>query len=196
VQDRNEEEKPFNPTITTLHLMQPASGNCLFIFQPAARFEPTELIQELYKNFLIKDPLFHFLYEPDLIIRISVSEVLEGIKKFLTERRINFTTYAYPHPERSINNVRCYGEDREGVVAEYLYDLFLPAFHTNSIAALILPDDRQLPFIERVSHTFFNMTGSTHEEEATNMLFLAYRRSSETVENLMKGKEAEDQPRP
>jgi hypothetical protein len=196
VHGRTEEEKPSDQTLTTLHLLQPVSGSCSCLFKPSAGFEPKELIQKLYKNFLKTDPLFHFLYEPDLIIRISVPQVLEQIKKFLIENRINFRTYAYPHPEPSNTNQRCYGEDKEGVVVEHLYDLFLPAFHTNSIAALILPEDRQLAFMERVSHTYFNMIDCTHEEEATNMLYLAHRRSSTTVEEIMKNQEAKDTLKP
>jgi hypothetical protein len=196
VHGRSEEEKPSNPTLITLHLLQPTSRSCSCLFKPSADFKPTDLIQELYKDFLKKDPLFHFLYEPDLIIRISVAPVLEQIKKFLTERRINFTTYAYPHPERSNNGERRYGEDRGGVVAEHLHELFLPAFHTNSIAALILPEDRQLGYMERTSHTYFNMLNFSHEDEATNMLYLATRRSSATVERLMKDEKVETTPKP
>ena len=59
-----------------------------------------ELIKELYESILTRDPLWHFFYEPEIIIRMSDSECIDQVKTFLKDRNIDFLEYDYPEPKK------------------------------------------------------------------------------------------------
>jgi hypothetical protein len=177
VQTRIDDIKNNDPVIVTLHIMtSPPKKKCGNLFAREVTFNSTDLIRELHEKFLKEDPLFHFFLEPDLIIRISKNEVLEKIKDHLDKVNIDFDVYAYPVPAQKVNQHR-YGENDDGPVMQRLYDVYLPLFHLNAIAALTMKEDEQLVFMERANHTFCNMAGNSRQEEADKLSYLASRKS-------------------
>jgi hypothetical protein len=175
VQTRPDGEKHNIPTIVTLHITPPTARRPDGLFAAADNFDSRKLIKELYAAFLKNDPLFHFFFEPDLIIRISNHKVLENIKEHLKKMNLVFEVYGYPSPPPEANKRR-YGEDNHGPVLERLYDIYLPLFHLNAIAALTMSEDLQLCFMERFNHTFCNMAGDTRQEEAEKLAYLAAKK--------------------
>ena len=180
---QDKEEKTSHPVLKTLHILPNAAGasrGCSF-FQCAgsAEIDKPELIRELYAKFLVNDSWFHYFFEPDLIIRISNPRVLADISHYLDQMDITFKTYSYPHPEvnESSTSGRCYGEAEGGPVAERLYDIYLPLFHINALAALTMEADKRLCFMERSNHTFCNMANDTRQEEADKLEYLASRKT-------------------
>jgi hypothetical protein len=127
-----------------------------------------KLIRELYDCALKDDPLFHFFYEPELIIRIGSEHCLQRVRLFLNERNVAFEEYDYPSPK----TVKGFGEEKGGVVAEHL-DLFLPVFHAHSVAAITMDDPTHTQYLERVIHTAFNPKRRSREHEGTTLLTLA-----------------------
>jgi hypothetical protein len=124
--------------------------------------------------------LFHFFFEPDLIIRISNNKVLNEIKGFLEQADIDFDIYDYPLPVPNAAKRR-FGENEGGPIIEKLYDVYLPLFHLNAIAALTMNEDEQGVYIERANHTFYNMLGNSRQEEADKLLLLAIRKSEKPL---------------
>lgn len=125
------------------------------------------LIRELYDHALKEDPVFHFFFEPEIIIRIESKDCLEKVKSFLREKSIFFEEYDYPFPPEGK-----FGEGKESIVARYL-DLFLPLFHANSVAAITLSEDEHAHYLERLVHTAFNPKFYPHEQEGNYLLKLA-----------------------
>lgn len=163
--------KQENKNMVTLQVTQNDSKKFSCLFSQKKTFEPKDLIKELYSNFLKDDPLFHFFFEPDLIIRISSNEVLEKIKASLKQKHIEFLVYAYPVPAPNADRY-CYGENEGGPVMENL-DLYLTIFHAHAIAALTLSPDRHEIYMERVNHTMCNMAGYSRHAEAEKLVELA-----------------------
>jgi len=160
----------------------------------SAAVEPQKLIQELYQAVLVNDPLFHFFYEPELIIRISSSDVLQALSAYLTKRGIKHAVYSYPTPapvsdkaacERELAEVKRlgvgfgdpqvrqrYGEEPGGIVIRNL-GLFLPVFHTHAVAALTLSSRDHHQYLERCIHTAFNMAHVSRTDEGQQLAKMA-----------------------
>lgn len=150
-------------TIQTLHLTHVNADD--------AAVELKELISFLYGEYLKDDPLFHFFYEPDIIIRISVEKILAQVKSYLDSKEISFKVYDYPTPNPNIS-FPCYGETPGGIVIRNL-NLFLPLFHAHSVAALSLNDDDHFSYMERIIHTMWNPRGYSRAEEGRHLATLA-----------------------
>lgn len=125
------------------------------------------LIKELYDYTLKDDSIFHFFFEPEIIIRIESEQSLEKVKSFLQERSISFEEYEYPFPPEGK-----FGEGKDSVVAKHL-DLFLPLFHASSVAAITLDEAEHAHYLERLVHTAFNPKFYPHEHEGQYLLKLA-----------------------
>jgi len=108
------------------------------------------LIETLYKEILKKDLKFHFLFEPQLIIRIDSIECLDEVKKYLAENNIDFEEYDYPYAPNGK-----FGETKGGIVDRYL-ELFIVILHSSAVAALTMSDTDHLEFLERAAHDLFN----------------------------------------
>jgi hypothetical protein len=180
VESRLDDKKVDHPQLVTLHVINPPKKKCMCLFTAPETFQPKILIKELYGKFLREDPLFHFLFEPDLIIRISNNKVLNEIKGFLEQADIDFDIYDYPLPVPNAAKRR-FGENEGGPIIEKLYDVYLPLFHLNAIAALTMNEDEQGVYIERANHTFYNMLGNSRQEEADKLLLLAIRKSEKPL---------------
>jgi len=125
------------------------------------------LIVEIYNLFLKDDPDFHFFYEPEIIIRVSVKEIKNRIINFLDKNIISYEEYEYPFPPKGK-----YGEIEGDVVANNL-NLLIPVFHSNSIAALTFTDDDFIKYLERITHTASNSRGLNHIKEGILLTNLA-----------------------
>jgi len=125
------------------------------------------LLKDLYSNILKDDPLFHYFFEPDLIIRIKDENVLARVKAYLQDKKIEFDEYEYPHaPDGK------YGEEKDGIIDKYL-DLFLAINHANSVAALLMDESEHFSYMERMIHSAFNTGRMPHQQEGLTLMKLA-----------------------
>jgi len=136
------------------------------IISSITREKLKELLCDLYEHTLKDDHLFHFFFEPELIIRISSKQCLQKIKEFLVEQKIEFSEYEYPFTKKG------FSEAQDGIVAQHL-DLFLSVFHAHAVAAIIMNDDEYLNYLERVIHTALNTGFYSRQEEGKILLKLA-----------------------
>jgi len=126
-----------------------------------------ELIVDLFNLFLKDDPYFHFFYEPEIVIRVSVDGIKNQIIDYLDKNNISYEEYEYPSPPQGK-----YGETEGGVVANNL-NLFIPVFHSNSVAALTFKDSDFKKYLERITHTASNSRGLNHIQEGILLTNLA-----------------------
>lgn len=126
-----------------------------------------KLIIDIFNLFLKDDPYFHFFYEPEIIIRVSVDEIKNRIIDYLDKDNISYEEYEYPFPPQGN-----YGEIEGGIVANNL-DLFIPVFHSNSVAALTIKDGDFIKYLERITHTASNSRGLDHIQEGILLTNLA-----------------------
>lgn len=126
------------------------------------------LIKELYEYTLKDDPKFHFFFEEvDIVIRIDAEECLSKVKTYLRDKRIDFEEYDYPFPPEGK-----YGEGRDSIVANN-FELLMTVFHANSVAAIILDEDKHFQYLERLIHTALNPKYYSHDQEGEQLLKLA-----------------------
>lgn len=126
-----------------------------------------DLMIALYNEILKDDPLFHFLLEPQLVIRISKEECLTQVKSYLEIRNIDYSEYPYPNAPEGKFGV---GSDS---IDERHKELMLPIYHINSIAALTLDEKDHLLYLERMTHTAFSSMYGERSIEANLMTLLA-----------------------
>ena len=110
-------------------------------------------MKRVYKNALKEDNLFHFFNETtEIIIRVSDSYFVDKVKGYLKSvRGIKIKDYEYPFPGRGK-----YGEGKRSITTKYLW-LFLPLYHTYSVAALTMSKDKFKEFTIKGLHGAFNM---------------------------------------
>lgn len=155
----------------TLHITRLNRVRNLFTRNESVKTRQQNLMKDLYKKFLKEDGLFHFFYEPEIIIRISTESVLTPVSRYLDEQNIDYEIYDYPTPKQNLT-IDCYGEEPGGIVINNL-DLFLPIFHAHAVAAITLNDDDHFHYMERVTHTMWNPRGYTRQEEGEHLALLA-----------------------
>ena len=143
------------------------------------------LLKELYDHTLKEDPLFHFFFEPEIIIRIDSEACLNKVKDFLSQRNIEFEGYDYPFPPPGK-----FGEEQNGIVAKNL-NLFLPVLHASSVAAITMNDSDHFQYLERLIHTAFNPKFLSHEVEGKVLTRLAMFKLGK--QGLLKVLESENQ---
>ncbi|KAG2378644.1 hypothetical protein C9374_008283 [Naegleria lovaniensis] len=161
-----------------------------------------QLLHDLYHlepNGLKHDPLFHFFYEPEIIIRFSSELVRNQVKAKLDELQIGFVEYNYPTPESQYvelvahtevmdlveKRIHCCGENKDGIVIRNL-PLFLNIFHGHSVAALEMNREDHFHYMERVIHTMFNPFAYTRDEEGRKLAKMAIFKSGlEGVEDVL-----------
>jgi hypothetical protein len=74
------------------------------------------LAKELFDYTLKDDPDFHYLFEPDLVLRITTEPCLTKAKSLLQTKNIAFKEYDYPFPTKAGE----YGEERHFKCIEML----------------------------------------------------------------------------
>lgn len=134
---------------------------------PGQNVHRQDLLKTLFSSYLQEDPLFHFFYEPDLIIRISSQQTQEKVAKFLEDSGVDFVFYDYPTPVR-ISGAHYYGETPDGIVIKNL-NRFLPLFHQHAIAALTYSTDQHALYRSRVISILLK-TGEYSLKEEVNIL--------------------------
>lgn len=149
------------------------------------------LIKEIYDYVLKDDSMFHFFFEPEIIIRITEKDSLVKVKSFLKERNIDFEEYDYPFPPEGK-----FGEEKNGIVVNNL-KLFLTIFHVNSVAALTMNEEDHFKYLERLVHTAFNPKFYPHKQEGEWLSDLAVLKlGNEGVINFLNSKAASTAPAP
>jgi hypothetical protein len=133
--------------------------------------DKANLLKLLYEKFLLKDPQFHFFYEPEIIIRMSMDDLLKETSNFLIAQNYKIEIYDYPSPSKN-DHQYCYGEHPDGIVIKNL-DLFLPLFHAHSVAALRLSHEDHFSYMERSIHTLFNPAAYSRVDEGVHLAKLA-----------------------
>lgn len=132
-------------------------------------------LKYLYKEFLVNDPLWHFVYWEDfwthkafiegknLIIRISDKTILKEVRDFLKDTpEIEFEEYDFPFCCRKKYLL---GLLRESWEAKHL-DIALPMLHMISVAYMKLGGKKRFrKFASRYFHLIFNIGGFDHMDE-------------------------------
>lgn len=138
-----------------------------------------DLVKSLYRHALHEDPLFHFFYEPDLIIRTSLLSVREKIEQWLKDRNYTFIIYDYPTPKPIFGQI-LYGEN--GFVEEHL-DLFLEIFHTHSLAAVEMDGDEHGFYMTHVIDKLLSDETRLIESKSRTLEYLASRKLTDFSPN-------------
>lgn len=114
---------------------------------------------------LPKNVYFHFLFEPELIIRLE-NENTKYITDYLKKRKIGYKIYPYPFTKKG------FGEARKGIMHEYLH-YFKPLMNIQSKIAINSKTNHRLRIIERYNHTFLNSLGYEWIDESIIYAWLA-----------------------
>lgn len=123
---------------------------------------------------LPKRAYYHFLFEPELIIRVYDRDK-HYISDFLDKKKWVYETYRYPFSKKAgaWGTGKGYGEDKKSMT--YIYrDEFIPLMNLESKLALKSKKKDQAFIIERYYHTFLNALGSSwkYEAQITNWLLM------------------------
>jgi hypothetical protein len=129
-----------------------------------------QMVKALYKRGLENDPKFHFLFEPNLIIRTSIPE---KIIKILNKENWVYKVYDYPYPKKG------FGESKKWKnIQKYMEELL----HLQSTAVLNFNKTETKWFANRLHHTFLNMLfmeyydeAKYHLEQAKNYMYIDYK---------------------
>lgn len=115
-------------------------------------------VKQLIK-LLPKKAYYHFLFEPQLIIRVHNKDK-HYITDYLNKKKLKYITYRYPFSKRG------YNESKKSMT--YIYrDEFVPFLHIASRLALKSKRKEQIFIIERLYHTLLNSFGYSWEYEAS-----------------------------
>lgn len=117
-----------------------------------------KLVRYLFKNFLIDDDLFHYFFEPEIIIRISNSKVLKDIEEYLTKKQYKFFIYDYP----AFDKKAFYGANPTD---KTIYKQLMELYHLHAIAALTFNFREINWYTNRALHCLFNMRGFDYIDE-------------------------------
>lgn len=123
-------------------------------------------IRQLIK-LLPKKAYYHFLFEPELIIRIHNKDK-HYITDFLDKKKWKYETYRYPFSSKvsKWSDHKGYGEDKKSMT--YIYrDEFIPLMNLESKLALKSKKKHKIFIVERYYHTFLNALGYDWESEAS-----------------------------
>eukprot|EP01083_Nonionella_stella_P048219 129071_1 len=123
------------------------------------------ILKDLYSSVLNKDDLFHFFFEPELIIRVSLCNV-SVVEMYLNKNGIKHIVYPYPIPDDVWSQ---FGEHNNAIVLDHL-NLFLTVFHAHSVAAIIMNDKEHFDYLERMIHTAFNPRLISRQKEGLQLL--------------------------
>lgn len=129
-----------------------------------------KLMKILFKKFLYLDHSFHYLIEPELIIRTGNKNSIDSIRKYLENHKVYYSIYDWPYPKKG------YGEGKGEITVKY-QNVLLPIYNLLSKLALKAPYKDYLKVYERISHCMLNMGFYEWEEELTINLRNAYYRS-------------------
>lgn len=135
-----------------------------------------KLIHALYKKILKHDHGFHYLIEPELIIRTGSLFTERVVCEYLHKKKIEYDTYDYPVSKKG------YGEDKKSVMTKYSKEM-LVILHWLSILSLKANYKDYLKLFERITHCALNMNFYEWNEEVTILTKLAFKRSSLIVES-------------
>lgn len=113
---------------------------------------------------------FHFLYEPELIVRTDLKGT-KIVRKFLKSKKAKFRIYDYPFPK----DKKDFGENKKSVVYKYK-DFFMLTLENQAILALSRKKKDDMQIIERQTHTFLNQLGYDVMEEFLIFMKLSYFR--------------------
>ncbi len=144
------------------------------------------LLKELYKKFLINDPLWHFVYWQDgwthkafiegenLIVRVNDPKVLAQVRKFLDRPEMIWEEYDFPF---------CRGKYQLGIKrlsweARNL-DVCLPMLHAMAVARIKFGHSPGMKrFIDHYFHIGANIANFDHADEVLLLSSMLYSRAS------------------
>lgn len=113
-----------------------------------------ELLKAWYKYILKYDNNFHFLFEPNLILRTSY---VREIKHELNKLKLDYKIYDYPYPKKG------FGESEKYKTIQKELEKIL---HLQSICALTYKKRDIEFFSNRLHHCFLNMLGFDYYNES------------------------------
>lgn len=149
------------------------------------------LIKKLYNEILINDGKFHFLFQPEMIIRISDPQCLDKVKSVLENDGIKYIEYDYPAPKKATviidkKLLKCYGEKDKDVPKKL--NILIDLFHVNSVAAIVFEQVEQADYMEKNIHSFYNQAclSTITERKLRELVSHKNTTTDSTISNLFK----------
>src|SRR3990167_5823847 len=126
-----------------------------------------KLVRYLFKEFLLEDDLFHYFFEPEIIIRVSEPKVLKDIENYLTKKEYKFFIYDYP------------AFDKKGFYAanssdKSIYAPLMHLYHLHALAVLLFNKEQMKWYTNRTIHCLYNMRGFDYIDEVLAATDYAY----------------------
>lgn len=128
------------------------------------------LLRFLYHKELKLDNSFHFLFEPNLIIRTNR---VKNVRKWLDKSGWKYKVYAYPYSKKG------YGESKKHKESQ---SALLYLLHLQSLVALSRNKKEKFYMLNRMHHCFLNMLAFEYYDEskyylgqAKNYMYLDYK---------------------
>ena len=126
-----------------------------------------KLVKYLFLKFLIDDDLFHYFFEPEIIIRVSEPKVLKDIEEYLTQKQYKYFTYDYPAFEKKA----FYGASPSD---KSIYNNLMQLYHLHALAALTFNKKELKWYTNRTIHCLYNMRGFEYIDEVAASAEYAY----------------------
>lgn len=153
-------------------------------------FEPkSDMMRKLYRKFLYKDPLWHFVYWKDgyngktkisgknLLIRVTKQSLIKDIKYFLDDYHEIYYIYDYPKPKP---RRRIFLGLRKNSWEVKYQDIALLMDHLCSEAVMQMSEKEWWKFYNQFLHISANTAEKSHYWEARVFNDLASQRMSVT----------------
>ena len=126
-----------------------------------------KLMRYLFKEFLLEDDLFHYFFEPEIIIRFSNPKVLNNVKKYLEKKEYKFFTYDYP----GFDKKAFYGASK---LDKSIYAPLMHLYHLHALAVLLFNKKQMKWYTNRTIHCLYNMRGFDYIDEVMAATEYAY----------------------
>ena len=126
-----------------------------------------KLLKYLFTEFLYEDNLFHFFFEPEIIIRVSKPKVLGKIENYLNKKGYKFFIYDYP----AFDKKAFYGANLKD---KSVYSELMQLYHLHALASLMFNKKEIAWYTNRTIHCLFNMRGLEYHEEVIETIAYAY----------------------
>lgn len=128
-----------------------------------------KILTNLYHNILYKDDLFHYFWEPYLILRVDY-RIAKRVEKFI--QNSGYSTKRYSYPSGNGKHI----EHPDGIVLKK-FGYFVELFHLNSKYSLLSPyGNEALEIRERVIHTLYNQHHKLGNNESDEIIALGKSR--------------------
>lgn len=148
-----------NPPFWTLHIPQLNQEKGVF--------------RDLYNEALCEDPLFHFFFEPECVVRISSEGARGKIERWLEKRKFLFSI------DDSLKPAPLSAQVQDIKVIDTHLNPFLQIFHEHSVAAIQMDSNEHGFYITKVIDELLRQISSSSQEKVEMLEYLAADKKSD-----------------